>query len=165
MTKTTESESHYHHLEKMSVREILTNINKEDQIVPNAVEKCIPQIEKLIPIIIEKMKKGGRLFYVGAGTSGRLGVLDASECPPTFGVENNLVVGIIAGGDIALKQAVEFAEDDENQAVEDVEKFQINSKDVLIGITASGTAPYVLSAINHCKSKGILTAGDRKSVV
>lgn len=159
MTKITESESHYHHLEKMSVREILTNINKEDQIVPKAVEKCIPQIEKFIPIITEKIENGGRLFYIGAGTSGRLGVLDASECPPTFGIDFDKVIGIVAGGDSALKKAVEFAEDDTNQGGKDLLQFSVNENDFVIGLSASGSAPYVLGAIKNCKEKGIQTAG------
>src|SRR6201995_1702505 len=143
MERTTEKDSHYSNLEQMPVSEILKNINKEDQTVPEAVNKAIPQIEKLVIAVTEKMKHGGRLFYIGAGTSGRLGVVDASECPPTFGVPFDMVVGIIAGGDKAIRKAVEFAEDDFNQAWKDLAKFKITDKDVLVGIAASGTTPYV----------------------
>src|SRR3954465_14522168 len=118
----------------MSVAELLTNINNEDKTVPLAVEKAIPQIEKLVPEIVEKMKNGGRLFYMGAGTSGRLGIVDASECPPTYGIEQGKVIGLIAGGDKAIRKAVEFAEDDENQGWKDLQQHKINSKDVVIGI-------------------------------
>ena len=141
MKRITEESSHYNDLEKMSVVELLWGINKEDKSVPYAVEKALPQIEKLVEIISEKMRTGGRLFYIGAGTSGRLGVLDASECPPTYGVPFDMVVGIIAGGDTAIRKAVENAEDDEEQAWMDLMVYNINSKDVLIGIAASGTTP------------------------
>ncbi|MGE0637039.1 MAG: N-acetylmuramic acid 6-phosphate etherase [Bacteroidia bacterium] len=155
--RITESESNYHHLEKMSVAEVLTGINNEDKTVAFAVEKAIPQIEKLVAVIAEKMKTGGRLFYLGAGTSGRLGIVDASECPPTYGVEHGLVIGIIAGGDKAIRKAVEFAEDDETQGWKDLQEHLINSNDTVIGITASGTAPYVLGALKKCNENGIAT--------
>ncbi len=142
MNITTEKDSNYNDLEKMSVREILENINKEDKNVTIAVEKAIPQIEKLATITAEKMKEGGRLFYIGAGTSGRLGVLDASECPPTFGVPFDMILGIIAGGDKAIRKAVEFAEDNMEQAWKDMMKYNVNEKDVVVGIAASGTTPY-----------------------
>lgn len=155
--KTTEKESHYNHLEKMTINEIITNINSEDKTVPLAVEKALPQIEALIKIIVEKLKDGGRLFYIGAGTSGRLGVLDASECPPTFGVSQDLVIGIIAGGDIAIRKAVENAEDSHTQGWKDLEAYHISSKDVVVGIAASGTTPYVISALEKCNTENIVT--------
>jgi len=155
--KITESESNYKHLEKMSVAELLTGINNEDKKVALAVEKAIPQIEKLVEAIAEKMKNGGRLFYLGAGTSGRLGIVDASECPPTYGVEHGLVIGIIAGGDKAIRKAVEFAEDSETQGWEDLQEHLINKNDTVIGITASGTAPYILAALKKCNKNGITT--------
>ena len=155
--KTTEQSSKYEHLEKMSVKELLTNINNEDKTVPLAVEKALPQIEVLIEQIITKMKNGGRLFYIGAGTSGRLGVVDASECPPTFGVDFDTVIGIIAGGDSAIRKAVEFAEDDKNQAWEDLQKWNINQNDVVIGIAASGTTPYVIGGLQKCNENRITT--------
>lgn len=154
---TTESSSNYDHLEKMNTRDLLENINKEDQSVPLAVEKQIPAIEHLIDAVVAKMQEGGRLFYIGAGTSGRLGVLDASEVPPTFGVSDGWVVGLIAGGDHALRNAVENAEDDFEQAWKDLEKFQINDKDVLVGIAASGTTPYVIGGLRKASEKGIIT--------
>lgn len=156
-TKTTEQDSHYNHLEKMTVNELLTNINKEDKTVPLAVEKALPQIEKLVTEIVLKLKKGGRLFYIGAGTSGRLGVLDASECPPTFGVSYNVVLGVIAGGDTAIRNAVEFAEDSKTQGWQDLQAHNITTKDVVIGIAASGTTPYVIAALKTCNTNGILT--------
>ncbi|MFY9241391.1 MAG: N-acetylmuramic acid 6-phosphate etherase [Polaribacter sp.] len=156
-TKTTEQDSNYNHLEKMSVIELLQNINKEDKTVPFAVEKALPQIESLTHQIVNQLKKGGRLFYIGAGTSGRLGILDASECPPTFGVPHELVVGIIAGGDIAIRKAVEFAEDSENQGWLDLKEHQISEKDVVVGIAASGTTPYVIAALKKCNENNILT--------
>jgi len=156
-TKTTEQASNYNHLEKMNVKELLTNMNNEDKSVPLAVEKCIPTIENLVIQIVSRMKKGGRLFYVGAGTSGRLGILDASECPPTFGVTHNLVIGIIAGGDTAIRKAVEFAEDSTNQCWEDLQKYDITTLDTVIGIAASGTTPYVISGLEKCNDNGILT--------
>lgn len=155
--KITEESSQYHHLEKMSVAELLTNINKEDQIVPTAVQKAIPQIEKLVEAVSDKMLMGGRLFYIGAGTSGRLAVVDASECPPTYGVPYGLVVGIIAGGEKAITTAVEFAEDDRDQGWKDLEAYQVTDKDVVIGIAASGTTPYVISALEECRKRGIIT--------
>lgn len=155
--KTTEQSSKYEHLEKMSVKELLTNINTEDKTVPFAVEKALPQIEALIEQIIAKMKNGGRLFYIGAGTSGRLGVVDASECPPTFGVDFDTVIGIIAGGDTAIRKAVEFAEDDKNQAWKDLQEWNINENDVVIGIAASGTTPYVIGGLQNCNANNIIT--------
>ncbi len=156
--KTTEQTSKYDHLDKMSVRELLTNINNEDKTVPFAVEKAIPQIEILVTQVITKMKTGGRLFYIGAGTSGRLGVVDASECPPTFGVDFDTVIGIIAGGDNAIRKAVEFAEDDKNQAWKDLQAWNINENDVVIGIAASGTTPYVIGGLQKC-NKNLITTG------
>lgn len=154
---TTESSSNYNDLEKMSVREILTSINREDQTVPQAVQKSLPQIEALVEQIVPRMKKGGRLFYIGAGTSGRLGVVDASECPPTFGVPFDLVVGIIAGGDTAIRKAVENAEDDWNQAWKDLAVYEPNEDDTLIGIAASGRTPYVIGGLNEARKAGLLT--------
>lgn len=157
MKRTTEQDSHYQHLEQMSVLELLANINKEDQTVPLAVQKAIPQLELLAQKTVENMKSGGRLFYIGAGTSGRLGVVDASECPPTFGVSHETVLGIIAGGDTAIRKAVENAEDDSEQAWIDLQKFEINPKDTLVGIAASGTTPYVLGGVLKAKAHGITT--------
>ncbi len=156
-TKTTEQSSKYEHLEKMSVQELLFNINNEDKTVPNAVEKALPQIEKLVTQIVAKLKLGGRLFYIGAGTSGRIGILDASECPPTFGVPFDLVNGIIAGGDKAIRKAVENAEDDTTQAWIDLCDFSISKNDVVIGIAASGTTPYVISGLQKCNENNIIT--------
>lgn len=156
-TKTTEQASNYNHLEKMTVKELLSNINSEDLTIPLAVKKVIPDIEKLIISILKRMKNGGRLFYIGAGTSGRLGILDASECPPTFGVSDDLVIGIIAGGDSAIRKAVEFAEDSTTQSWDDLKKYNINSNDSVIGIAASGTTPYVISGIQKCNEHSILT--------
>jgi len=155
--KTTEQDSKYNHLEKMSVSELLININSEDKSVPLAVEKAIPQIETLVRNIVEKLQNGGRLFYLGAGTSGRLGILDASECPPTFGVSHDLVIGLIAGGDTAIRKAVEFAEDSLTQGWADLQKYNITNKDVVIGIAASGTTPYVIHALKTCNENNILT--------
>jgi N-acetylmuramic acid 6-phosphate etherase len=157
MQSTTEKSSHYNNLEQMSVKDILSNINHEDQSVPFAVEKSLPQIEKLVTITAEKMKLGGRLFYIGAGTSGRLGVVDASECPPTFGVPFDRVVGIIAGGDGAIRKAVEFAEDDKEQAWKDLQEYNITDKDVLVGIAASGTTPYVIGGLKTANKHHITT--------
>lgn len=157
-TKVTEQSSKYNDLEKMSVAEILTNINQEDLTVPQAVQKCIPQIQLVIENILPKMQQGGRLFYIGAGTSGRLGILDASECPPTFGVDFNTVIGIIAGGDTAIRKAVENAEDNPLQGWIDLQNHQINSLDTVIGIAASGTTPYVIEALKQCNQNNILTA-------
>ncbi|WP_397362352.1 N-acetylmuramic acid 6-phosphate etherase [Olleya sp. R77988] len=155
--KTTESDSNYNNLEKMSVSELLQNINNEDKTVPHAVEKAIPQIKSLVDQIVLKLKKGGRLFYIGAGTSGRLGIVDASECPPTFGVSFDLVLGLIAGGDIAIRKAVEFAEDSTTQGWKDLSEHEISNKDVVIGIAASGTTPYVISTLEKCNENNIIT--------
>ena len=154
---TTEQSSRYTDLEKMSTGELLRNMNKEDKTVPEIIEKEIPAIENLVDVIVEQIKKGGRLFYIGAGTSGRLGVLDASECPPTFGVSDNVVIGLIAGGDVALRKAVENAEDNRTQAWADLQKFNINEKDVLIGIAASGTTPYVIGGLEDASKNGLIT--------
>ena len=156
-TKTTEQDSNYNHLEKMSISELLSNINREDKTVPLAVEKALPQIESLVTQIVLKLKQGGRLFYIGAGTSGRLGILDASECPPTFGVSHELVIGIIAGGDSAIRKAVEFAEDSLTLGWEDLLANRINKNDVVVGIAASGTTPYVISALKKCNDNNIIT--------
>lgn len=157
--RITESDSLYDHLDKMSSLELLQNINREDQKVALAVERVISVIEGFIEALVIKMKQGGRLFYIGAGTSGRLGVVDASECPPTFGVSTDVVVGIIAGGDTAIRSAVEFAEDDENQAWEDLKAHNFTAKDSLVGIAASGSTPYVLGGIKKANEIGALTAG------
>lgn len=153
----TESESIYNALESMTVADLLTNINREDQTVALAVQKVIPQIEALVAQIVPRMQKGGRLFYIGAGTSGRLGVVDASECPPTFGVEHGVVVGLIAGGDSAIRKAVEFAEDDIEQAWKDLQEHMVNHKDTVVGIAASGRTPYVIGGIKKAKENGLLT--------
>ena len=155
--KTTEQSSKYEHLEKMSVAELLQNINNEDKTVPLAVEKVLPQIESLVAKIVEKMKLGGRLFYIGAGTSGRLGIVDASECPPTFGVPFDLVNGIIAGGDKAIRRAVENAEDNTTQAWLDLQEQNISQNDIVIGIAASGTTPYVIKGLEKCNENNIVT--------
>ncbi len=156
-TKTTEQSSKYEHLEQMSVADLLVNINNEDKTVPIAVAQALPQIEALVAIVVAKMKLGGRLFYIGAGTSGRLGIVDASECPPTFGVPFDLVNGIIAGGDKAIRKAVENAEDNTTQAWIDLQEQNIGSNDVVIGIAASGTTPYVISGLMRCKENNIVT--------
>jgi len=155
--KVTEQASSYNQLEKMSIQELLVNINQEDKIVPLAVEKVIPQIEKLVAVISDKMLAGGRLFYIGAGTSGRLGIVDSSECPPTFGVPYGLVIGIIAGGDKAITQAVEFAEDSIEDGWSDLLTHFVCDKDVVVGLAASGTTPYVIGALKECNKKGIVT--------
>lgn len=155
--KITESDSNYNDLEKMEVLELLSNINREDKTVAFAVEKQIPNISKLTNIIFDKMDKGGRLFYLGAGTSGRLGIVDASECPPTFGVEHGLVIGIIAGGDSAIRKAVEFAEDDPERSWKDLQEHGLSDKDVVIGIAASGTTPYVVGGLQKCNLNNIKT--------
>ena len=155
--KTTEQSSAFDHLEQMSVAELLFNINAEDKTVPFAVEKALPQIELLVNQIVAQLQAGGRLFYIGAGTSGRLGIVDASECPPTFGVPFDLVNGIIAGGDKAIRKAVERAEDDRNQAWIDLQQYHISTKDVVIGIAASGTTPYVIGGLEKCNENQILT--------
>ncbi len=157
MQKITEQASPHRHLEKMAVGDLLTRINEEDKSVPLAVEKTIPVITKLVEVIIEKMKAGGRLFYIGAGTSGRLGILDASECPPTYGVPDDWVIGIIAGGDGAIRKAVEYAEDSPTQAWEDLREHYVNEQDVVIGIAASGTTPYVVHGLKICQENGIVT--------
>lgn len=156
-TKTTEQDSHYDRLEHMTVNELLTNINKEDQTVALAVQKALPQIESLALTIVDRLSKGGRLFYLGAGTSGRLGIVDASECPPTFGVSHDLVIGLMAGGDSAIRKAVEFAEDDPDQGWIDLKKYTITTDDVVIGIAASGTTPYVIGALEKCNDRQIAT--------
>ena len=156
--KITESESLYENLDQMSVRELLEGINNEDRKVAIAVGREIPKIEKLVTRIVERMRRGGRLFYIGAGTSGRLGVLDASEIPPTYGMPNTLVIGLIAGGDRALRNPVESAEDDLNKAWEELQQYHINTNDTLVGIAASGTTPYVIGALRKARSEGILTA-------
>ncbi|MBX9782250.1 MAG: N-acetylmuramic acid 6-phosphate etherase [Chitinophagaceae bacterium] len=155
--RTTEQESNYHHLEEMGVAELLHNINKEDSTVPAAVAKAIPQIEPLVAAISDKMLMGGRLFYIGAGTSGRLGIVDASECPPTYGVPYGLVIGIIAGGEKAITNAVEFAEDSKEQGWTDLEAYHVSEKDVVIGIAASGATPYVIGALEACRKRNIIT--------
>lgn len=153
----TEQSSYYDGLENMSIIELLTNINNEDKKVPLAVEKALLQIEGLVENVVKKFLLGGRLFYIGAGTSGRLGVLDASECPPTYGVPDNWVIGLIAGGDGALRKAVENAEDDTEQAWKDLQEFHINSNDVLVGIAASGGTPYVVGGLKEANKNGVLT--------
>ena len=157
MERITEKPSRYRHLEKMNVRELLENMNREDQEVPAAVARAIPQIEALVNAVVPKMQRGGRLFYIGAGTSGRLGVLDASECPPTFGVPEDLVIGLIAGGDRAIRHAIEAAEDSVTQAWADLQAYEIYEDDAVIGIAASGTTPYVISGLQACRARGIIT--------
>jgi len=156
-TSVTESPSNFDNLDKMSIEELLTNINEEDSKVHLAVRQALPQIKNLVEKIEVRMKKGGRVFYLGAGTSGRLGVLDASEIPPTFGVPENTVIGLIAGGDVALRKSVEAAEDDPDKAWASLQTFNINKNDVVIGIAASGTTPYVIGGIKHARENGILT--------
>lgn len=155
--KITEQESNHNQLEKLPIGELLIKINQEDKTVPYAVEKAIPQIEKLTAKIVARMQKGGRLFYIGAGTSGRLGIVDASECPPTFGVPHNKVIGLIAGGDGAIRKAVEFAEDDKQQAWKDLEQYTPTELDTVVGIAASGTTPYVIGGLQMAKKNGLLT--------
>jgi N-acetylmuramic acid 6-phosphate etherase len=155
--KITESSSHYRHLDKMSTGELLENINREDQKVSLAVYRCLPQIELLVDAAFNKMKNGGRLFYIGAGTSGRLGILDASECPPTFGVPHDWVIGLMAGGDSAIRKAVEFAEDDLDLAWKDLTVYDISSQDIVIGIAASGSTPYVVHGLKKCREINITT--------
>ena len=156
--KITEQSSLYDDLEKKSIRQILTEINQEDHKVPPAVKETIPEIEKLVTAVVERMKRGGRLFYIGAGTSGRLGVLDASEIPPTYGIPNTFVIGIIAGGDRALRNPVEAAEDDMEKGWEDLQAYNVNKADAVVGIAASGTTPYVMGALRKARQHGILTA-------
>lgn len=157
MINTTEKDSNYTDLEKMSVRELLTNINREDQSVALAVAGAMPQIEALVEAAASRMRRGGRMFYIGAGTSGRLGVLDASECPPTFGVPFDWIVGIIAGGDVAIRKAVEFAEDDMGQAWLDLQLYGVDENDIVVGIAASGTTPYVIGGLEAANSAGLAT--------
>ena len=156
--KISEQPSLYNDLEKKSVHELLTEINQEDHKVADAVQKTIPQVEKLVTGIVERMKRGGRVFYMGAGTSGRLGVLDASEIPPSFGMDPGWIIGLIAGGDIALRNAVENAEDDEQQGWKDLQQYNITSNDTVVGIAASGTTPYVIGALRDARAHGCLTA-------
>ena len=158
MSKITESDSHYDALEQMSTDELLISINKEDSTVSTAVKNVIPKISTLVNIIVEKLKNNGRLFYLGAGTSGRLGILDASECPPTFGVSHEIVIGLIAGGDNAIRKAVEFAEDDFDLGWNDLVNYNISNKDVVVGIAASGTTPYVVGALKKCQANNIITS-------
>ncbi|UJH66683.1 N-acetylmuramic acid 6-phosphate etherase [Allomuricauda sp. SCSIO 65647] len=153
----TEQPSKYDNLERMGTRELLVGINQEDQAVPLIVEKAIPIIQRFVDSTVSRMEKGGRLFYIGAGTSGRLGVLDASECPPTYGVSDDWVIGLIAGGDIALRKAVENAEDDAEQAWKDLKQYNINAMDTLLGIAASGTTPYVIGGLKNARKNGIVT--------
>ncbi len=155
--RITESSSNYDQLEKMSTLELLKNMNREDKTVPLAIEKSIQAIESLTNCVHDRLSKGGRLFYIGAGTSGRLGIVDASECPPTYGVEHGVVIGIIAGGDGAIRKAVEFAEDDPTQAWKDMMGYDITDKDVVVGIAASGSTPYVVGGLRACQEKGIAT--------
>ena len=157
--KITEEASHYDELEQMDTLDIISSINNEDKKVAEAVEKILPKISQLVDEITTRFEKGGRLFYIGAGTSGRLGILDASEIPPTFGMPHDRVIGLIAGGDSAIRKAVEFAEDDTKQAWKDLKEYHIDENDVLVGIAASGTTPYVLGGIHDARSNGILTAG------
>lgn len=159
MKKITESPSNHDHLEQMSTFDLLANMNFEDQKVALAVNEQLSSIEAFVDACYSRMKDGGRLFYIGAGTSGRLGVVDASECPPTFGIDHGIVVGIIAGGDVAIRKAVEFAEDDVEQGWKDLESYSINATDTLVGIAASGTTPYVLGAITKASENGLLTGG------
>jgi len=158
MINYTESPSHYDDLEKMTVGELLGNINQEDSTVHLAVSKILPQIEKVVSTIIPRIRSGGRLFYVGAGTSGRLGILDASEIPPTFGVPYDIVIGIIAGGDKAIRKAVESAEDDEGGAWRDLQKFEPHKSDSVVGIAASGRTPYVIGAVKDARKAGLFTS-------
>jgi len=155
---STEASSNYDGLEQLSIGELIRLMNEEDKSVAISVEREVEAIEKLAEAILTKMKKGGRLFYIGAGTSGRLGILDASECPPTFGVDPGKVIGLIAGGDTAIREAVEGAEDDVNQGIKDLEKHQLSNKDIVVGIAASGTTPYVIGALKECQKRGIITA-------
>ncbi len=154
----TESPSRYSNLDRQSVKELLENINQEDTLVPFAVKGQIPQIEKLVVALVDRIKSGGRLFYLGAGTSGRLGILDASEIPPTFGAPYDLVIGLIAGGDSAIRKAVESAEDDPEQAWKDMAQFKPTAKDTVVGIAASGRTPYVIGGVKKARQKGMLTA-------
>lgn len=156
--KTTESPSNHDKLESMQTMELLVAMNEEDMRVPNAIQAVLPSIEKLVEHTWPKMKEGGRLFYIGAGTSGRLGILDASECPPTYGVPPDMVIGLIAGGDTAIRNAVEFAEDDTEAAWKDLSAYDIDERDTVVGIAASGTTPYVIGGLARCRAEGITTA-------
>jgi N-acetylmuramic acid 6-phosphate etherase len=156
-TRITESASNYEGLDQMSIAELLSNMNREDKTVPLAIEKALPEIEKLAEKVHERLSNGGRLFYIGAGTSGRLGVVDASECPPTYGVPHGMVIGLIAGGDSAIRKAVEFAEDDTNQAWRDLSEHAISDKDIVVGIAASGSTPYVVGGLETCQKNVIAT--------
>ncbi|MDX1363520.1 N-acetylmuramic acid 6-phosphate etherase [Arenibacter latericius] len=156
--RITEMPSHYDDLELMSTNDILSNINEEDKKIAEAVEKEIPNITKLVDALVERFNKGGRMFYIGAGTSGRLGILDASEIPPTYGMPHDRVIGLIAGGDTAIRVAVENAEDDPNQAWKDLLEYDINENDAVVGIAASGTTPYVIGGVKEAKAKGLLTS-------
>jgi N-acetylmuramic acid 6-phosphate etherase len=158
MQFTTEENSEYDDLERMSVADLLSSMNSEDKKVPIAIEKVIPAIEKLVNRLVDLMESGGRLFYVGAGTSGRLGIVDASECPPTYGVSHDLVTGIMAGGDSAIRKAVEFAEDDTKACYKDLLNYRINVKDMVVGLSASGKTPYVMGGLKDCRENGITTA-------
>jgi len=158
LMKSTEADSHYNDLEKMSIHDLLQNMNREDMSVPLAIEKAIPQIEKVVEQAYLNLKSGGRMFYIGAGTSGRLGIVDASECPPTYGIAHGIVIGIIAGGDEAIRKAVEFAEDDLMQGWLDLKSFNISEQDIVIGIAASGSTPYVCAALKICNTHQIVTA-------
>lgn len=157
MKKTTEQVSNHNDLDKMNTLDLLKGINEEDKKVASSIENVIPKIEEAVDAIYSRMEKGGRLFYIGAGTSGRLGIVDASECPPTFGVSHDVVIGIIAGGDSAIRKAVEFAEDDTQQAWKDLKEYKINEMDSIIGIAASGTTPYVIGGLKKCIANNILT--------
>lgn len=159
MERITEHESEHHDLERMDTAELLRRIHAEDRRVPEAVGQVLPAIEALVDQVVDRMRRGGRLFYLGAGTSGRLGIVDASECPPTFGVPHGLVVGLIAGGDGAIRKAVEFAEDDREQGWKDLQEHAIGPDDTVVGIAASGTTPYVVAALERCEAEGILTGG------
>ncbi|MCB9169756.1 MAG: N-acetylmuramic acid 6-phosphate etherase [Flavobacteriales bacterium] len=159
MERITERPSRYDHLERMSTEELLRHINAEDHLVPDAVERIVPAITAFVDALVPRMQQGGRLFYLGAGTSGRLGIVDASECPPTFGVPHGLVIGLIAGGDGAIRKAVEFAEDDREQGWKDLQEHAIGADDTVVGIAASGTTPYVVGTLERCNAEGILTAG------
>lgn len=158
MERITESTSHYDHLERMGTGELLRNINREDHVVAGAVERLIPALERFVDALAERMRQGGRLFYIGAGTSGRLGIVDASECPPTFGVPHGMVIGLIAGGDGAIRKAVEFAEDDREQGWKDLQEHAIGPEDTVVGIAASGGTPYVVGALEQARGAGLLTA-------
>ena len=157
MNKTTEQNSLYRNLEKMSTHELLTNINHEDQKVAQAVQQSIDYIEKLVEIVVEKLSNDGRLFYIGSGTSGRLAIVDASECPPTFGVSRDLVIALIAGGDSAIRSSIESAEDNTEQAWKDLMKYKITTKDIVVGISASGTTPYVIGGLEKCQENSVYT--------